>query len=39
MLKSDTGEPFYAGRTTFLAAMQVRVQFSPACTSRYNGAI
>jgi transposase InsO family protein len=40
LLKADNGPPFHAEATTsFLAALQVQVLFSPAYTPRYNGAI
>jgi transposase InsO family protein len=40
LLKADNGAPFHADATTsFLAAMQVQMLFSPAYTPRYNGAI
>jgi hypothetical protein len=40
LLKADNGAPFHAEATTsFLAAMQVQVLYSPAYTPRYNGAI
>jgi transposase InsO family protein len=40
LLKMDNGSPFHADATTsFLAAMQVQVLYSPAYTPRYNGAI
>ncbi|HWY24787.1 MAG TPA: DDE-type integrase/transposase/recombinase [Nevskia sp.] len=40
LLKADNGPSFHAEATTsFLAAMQVQILFSPAYTPRYNGAI
>ena len=39
-MKADNGPPFHAEATTsFLAALQVQILFSPAFTPRYNGAI
>jgi hypothetical protein len=40
LLKADNGAPFHAqAMANFLAAMQVQVLYSPACTPRYNRAI